>query len=148
MPSLSAGVLTGGFLSDRMALRRYGARFELAAGAMLLGAPFLVALRAPTQTFIYIGLAGFGLFRGLYEANMWAALFEVIPQRLRGQATALMISVAYVIGSASPLLLGYAKSWGSLGDAFALLAVVYAMAGSCLLTARLRYLAGEYRRED
>ncbi len=114
---------------------------------MLLGAPFLIALGGSTQSAIYAGLAGFGLFRGLYEANMWAALFDVIPKRFRGQATALMISVAYVIGSASPLLLGVAKSWGSLGTAFALLAVVYLVAGCSLMAARVRYLAAEYRTE-
>lgn len=141
------GVLSGGWLSDRMALRRYGARFELAAAAMLLATPFLVALRAPTQGVIYLGLAGFGLFRGLYEANMWAALFDVVPKRFRGQATALMISVAYVIGSTSPLLLGFAMTLGSLGNAFALLAIVYLLAGTCLVTARVRYLPTEYLTE-
>ena len=93
---------------------------------MLLAAPFLVALRAPTQTLIYIGLAGFGLFRGLYEANMWAALFEVIPKRFRGQVTAPLISVAYAVAAGAPLLLGYAKSWarwrcfGAAGESFTL----------------------------
>lgn len=140
-----AGVLAGGVLSDRWARRRRGARLEMAAGAFLIGAPFIVLLGAsPAPEGVYLGLGGFGLCRGVYEANMWAALFDVIPEPLRAQGTGVFVCLAYIVGTLSPVLLGVASEQGSLSGALSWLGVVYLAAGAAILLARWRFFAGEY----
>lgn len=54
--------------------------------ALLLGASFIVAIgqgQSPTVT--YIALAGFCLCRGVYDATIYATLFDVIEARATGQ---------------------------------------------------------------
>lgn len=76
------GVLSGGWLSDRLKLTRYGARFELAGAALLLGAPFLVALRAESQGPIY-GIRKTGIvdfYRG--RRDSWAVVQKLFATEL------------------------------------------------------------------
>lgn len=130
------GVLAGGWCSDALARRRFGSRFELAAAGLLAGSPFLLLLGQGTPNVVFAGLLGFGLLRGVYEANMWVALFDVVPNRFRGQATALIISLAYIVGAIAPSLLGWIKSRGSLAGAFPWLALAYLLGGMAILAAR------------
>ena len=78
-------------------------------------------------------MAGFGVFRGIYDAGIYASLFEVIEPRLRATVIGLAIAVAYLVGALAP-------AWnlkGSLGlsFSFSLLAVVYAAGGTAALLA-------------
>jgi MFS family permease len=131
------GVLIGGWCSDTLARRRFEARAELAGVGLLAGAPFLLLLGNETSApVVFAGLLGFGLLRGLYEANMWVALFDVIPSRFRGQATALVICFAYIVGAIAPTLLGWMKSRHGLAGAFPWLAPVYLAGGIAIFIAR------------
>ena len=54
-------------------------RIEFECAGLLLGAPF-IALMGLTDNFwlCCLGLAGFGFCRGIYDSNLFAALFDVI----------------------------------------------------------------------
>ncbi len=64
---------------------------------------------------VYFALAGFGLFRGLYDSNLFAALFDVVPPRYRSSATGLMLAFAFIVGATAPLILGFVKQYSGLG---------------------------------
>ena len=54
-------------------------------------------------------MAGFGFFRGVYDSNLFAALFDVVEPRYRATASGLYLSFAFVTGSVAPKLMAYIK---------------------------------------
>lgn len=48
----------------------------------------------------------YGVFRGLFEVNTHASLFDVVAPAHRASAEGLMTMIAFFVGSLSPLLLG------------------------------------------
>lgn len=140
LPAL-IGISIGGPLSDWLVLKRPTARLELQAVAMALGAPAIVLMAlAPSLTWACIGLALFGWFRGLYESNTHAALFDVIEHRHRASAVAIMVMVAFLFGSTSPWLLGKCREWFGPGHGlsygFAGLALAYVIGAAAVTAAR------------
>lgn len=140
LPAL-IGISIGGPLSDRWVLKRNTARLELQATAMALGVPSILLMAlAPNLTIACIGLAAFGFFRGLYESNTHAALFDVIPPHRRGSAVAVTVMIAFLAGSVSPWLLGRCREWfGSahgLSYGFAGLSLTYLIGAAAVTSAR------------
>lgn len=142
-----AGIMIGGVLSDLLAGRRPGARLEIQCTGLVLGAGFIYLMgRGATALMIYVGMAGFGLFRGLYEANIYASLYDVIPERFRASASGIMIMFAFLAGGASPLLLGMIKKHFDLGAGLAGLSVAYLLGAGALLVAGLFFFRRDCAR--
>lgn len=136
------GVMAGGRISDRLAARRPTIRLEIECLGLALGAPFIWLLGSGSSlTIVYVALAGFGLFRGLYDSNLFAALFDVIPVRYRSTATGLMLSAAFTVGATSPILLGYVKQRINLATGLSALACGYALAALAIFVALWRHFA-------
>jgi fucose permease len=93
---------------------------------LLLAAPFLYVLGvAPTATIAFAALAGFGLFRGIYDASIYAGLYDVVPARFHSSASSVMIAFAYVVGALAPVALGRAKAGIGLSGAICGLSLVF-----------------------
>ncbi|HOC57759.1 MAG TPA: MFS transporter [Verrucomicrobiota bacterium] len=146
------GILAGGWLSDRVAVTRPVFRPQMMGAAMLLAVPVIFLMgRAGTLAGACAAMAGFGLFRGLYEANTHAALFQVIAPRHRASAVGIMTMLAFLVGSLSPWLLGrlresYAEGLG-LGYGFSVLSGAYLLGGLALLVAVFFTFQRDYYRE-
>lgn len=106
----AVGLYAGGFLSDRLAVRRRDGRFRLIAFAALVSVPFAaLALARPAGD-----AAGFAALMALavtamyvYYGSVYAALQDVVPAALRGTALALYFFAMYVLGaSLGPYLTG------------------------------------------
>ena len=124
------GVMLGGVISDRLAPGRPQIRLELQALALFAGAPFLFLLgRTSTLAIVYFALAGFGFFRGLYDSNTYPAFYSVVSPRFHATASGLLISFAFLIGSAAPVLLGKARDTVGLGSGLSALSAVYFIGG-------------------
>lgn len=142
------GVMVGGRVSDRLAMRRPTIRMEMEYIGLLLGAPFIWLMGTSSNlTMVYVALAGFGFFRGIYDSNLFAALFDVIPPRYRSSATGLMLCCAFTVGATSPVLLGYVKQHISLDVGLSSLAFVYLFGGALILTATRMFFAKDYIHE-
>ncbi len=127
------GVIAGGRLSDRFASRRPRVRLEIQALGLLLGAPFLWLLgTAGNQRLALFALAGFGFCRGVYDSNIYAGLYEVVPPRFRCSAAALLIAFGFSVGALAPVMLGSMKHSLGLASGFSLLSVVYV--GAAMIT--------------
>ncbi|MBX7122264.1 MAG: MFS transporter [Opitutaceae bacterium] len=143
------GVMVGGRVSDRMAKRRRSIRLEIEILGLALGAPFIWLIGSSSSlTMVYVALAGFGFFRGLYDSNLFATLFDIIPLRYRSTATGLMLSCAFTVGATSPTLLGYAKQYINLDIGISWLAVVYALCAVTLFVALRKYFLRDYVEEE
>jgi fucose permease len=99
---------------------------------LFLGFPFIYWMGAAESVLAcYLALAGFGFFRGVYDSNLFAALFEVLEPKYRSSGTGIMLSFAFVVGAFAPVLLGWVKDTFSLSQGISALGFVYL--GSSLL---------------
>ena len=130
------GTAVGGWLADRFTRRNKSGRVLVQAAGVFCGAPFmLLCFITRSIPLLLIGLAGWGFFKGLYDANIFASLFDVVPATARGAATGWMNTVGWMGGGGlAPLLVGIMAGSHGLGPAMALASVVYVIAGIILLT--------------
>ena len=131
------GTVTGGWLADRLTLLRRNGRILVQMAGVLCGAPFVyLTCQTRSMTLVLLSLAAWGFFKGLYDANIFAALFDVIPVATRGAATGWMNTVGWLCGGGlAPLLVGLAAERLGLGSAMAMVSAVYLFAGVFLLCA-------------
>jgi MFS family permease len=122
------GVLAGGKISDKLAVRFFNVRIKIEFLGLLLGAPFIFLMGASSELLVvYAALAGFGFFRGIYDSNLFAALFDVVEPKYRASATGFMLSIAFIIASLAPVILGWAKQSVGLSMGISLLSVIYVL---------------------
>jgi len=141
------GVMAGGALSDRMARSKPVRRIDLQGLGLFLGAPFLFLLgQSEGLVSVVMALIGFGLFRGLYDSNIYPSLFEVVPQRYHSTASGLMISCAFLFGAIAPVVLGSIKETMGLAAGFSLLSVVYVIGAVGLWAGGHRCFAADHSR--
>jgi MFS family permease len=132
----AVGVLLGGRISDMLAARRRTVRIETEFTGLFLGAPFIFLMGATDSFWICcLGLAGFGLFRGVYDSNLYAVLFDVIEPRYRSSAVGLMLSFVFFVSAFAPVALGWAKTTIGLSTAMSALSLAYVIGGTILFAA-------------
>jgi len=142
------GVLVAGRVSDQWARRRRRVRMEFECAGLLLGAPF-IALMALAQNFwlCCLGLAGFGFCRGIYDSNLFAALFDVIEPRYRASAVGIMLAMAFIGAGFAPVALGWAKSTIGLTCGIAMLSLVYLASACVVFAATVLFFNRDYCHE-
>lgn len=100
-------IMIGAFVTDRLVKRCPRFRLALQLTALLGGAPALGLVGfSPSIVLCWCALASYGVFRGLFEVNTHASLFDVVAPEHRSSAEGLMTMIAFFIGSLSPLMLG------------------------------------------
>jgi MFS family permease len=143
----AASVPLGGLLADRLARRFPGGRMLVQAGGLLLGAAFvgIVGLTTSTGTLL-AAMACFGACKGIYDSNIFAAVFDVIEPRARASAVGIMNAVGWGGGALGPLAVGLATKYGrhakevdNMSEAIAFGGVIYVVAAALLLIAALGF---------
>ena len=143
-----AGSPLGGFLADAWRKRSPRGRAGIQLIGVLGGAPF-VALCGMTDSVVVlvVALTVWGLFKGLYDANIWASLFDVIRPEARGTAVGVMNMMGWLAGGGSaPIVIGFVADKAGLGYAIALASTVYVAAAVLLLTAMLFFIERDVRK--
>lgn len=124
-----AGILAGGFASDRW--QQFSSRGRILTQVIGLGvaAPFLFLL-GTTKSFpiLVLGLILFGLGRGLYDCNTMPVLSQFVAPGLRSTGYGLMNCLSCLLGGVMAGLAGYLKSQVGLAAAFQCSAVVLLLA--------------------
>jgi MFS family permease len=130
-----AGAPIGGWMADAWRRRSPRGRMAVQALGMLAGAPFVAICGQTTSVPILIGaLTSWGFFKGLYDANIFASAFDVVPAAARGRAAGLMNMIGWLAGGGSaPVVIGLIAQRSSLGTAMTLASVVYVAAGLLLI---------------
>ncbi|NLX96305.1 MAG: MFS transporter [Rhodopirellula sp.] len=125
------GVLIGGPLSDALARKVVGGRLRIQTITMFLGAMAIVFMsRGASVWAACAGMAVFGLFRGLYESNTHASLFEVVEPKYRSSAVGAMVMMAFLLGAVAPWLMGFLCDRGfSMSSVFAGYSLAYVIGG-------------------
>lgn len=130
------GALSGGVVADLAARRVRGGRVLVQASGLLLGAPFVwIAGRTSSLLTLQCALVMIGGCKGMYDANIFASVYDVVTTRVRGTAAGLMNTVAWSAGGAAPALVGWLSREHGLSAVIAWTSGVYAVAGLLALVA-------------
>lgn len=123
------GVIIGGILSDRWVRRNIRGRVYTGAIGLGLTIPALLLLGFG-HTFVAVIGAGllFGIGFGIFDANNMPILCQFVSAKHRGTAYGIMNMTGVFAGAAVTELLGRWTDGGSLGQGFAMLSVVVAIA--------------------
>jgi MFS family permease len=135
------GVVTGGWLADRLAQRSGAGRMWTQTIGLLAGVPFIFlagwTLSVPV---LIIGMMGFGFSKGLYDANIWASLYDVVKPEHRATALGLMNSLAWLGGSAAPVAIAAAAATYGMSAAISASSIVYLLVGSMFILGIRAYM--------
>ena len=136
-----AAIMLGGFVTDAFVKRYPRFRLLFQSCALFLGAPALVFVAyAPSVAMTWVAVAVYGVFRGFFEVNTHASLFDVVAPKHRSTAVGLLNMLAFFFGGLSGVLMGHlSKADGVAGFergfemGFAVMGGVYAVAGCLML---------------
>jgi MFS family permease len=129
------GVLTGGVAADWLGRRWRGARALTQSIGLFCGVPFLFLTgRTLSVPVLVTAMACFGYFKGLYDANIFAALYDVVRVEVRSGAAGLMNSLGWLGGGFAPVLVAAASGHYGMSACLSATSMVY-LACSGLLAA-------------
>lgn len=127
-----SAILVGGVITDRFVTRYPRFRLGLQITALLLGAPCLVLIGYSSSMTVMIAMTAlYGVFRGLFEVNTHASVFDVVSPACRSTVVGCMIMCAFFVGGLSGILMGrLADIFGTRGFeiGFALMGLSYVLA--------------------
>ena len=127
------GIMLGSSLGDRLVKRNPAIRFWIIGGGLFLGVPFIVLMsQATTYVTCCAAMFVFGVFRGAYDSNNFAAFFDVVEPRYHASAAGFNLMIAFLFGCFSPTVLGWTKAHYSMSSGLASLALAY-LVGATLL---------------
>jgi MFS family permease len=131
----------GGWLADVLRRRTPGGRMMVQAFGVLAGAPFVVLCGATRSVmWLIVALCAWGLCKGLYDANIFASMFDVVRPEARGTAAGFMNMVGWLGGGGTaPVVVGWLGGRYGLGFAISIAAAVYVAAGILLIVGILRF---------
>ena len=132
------GVTLGGRLSDALKIRRPGIRLEVEFVGLALCIPFILMMAfVHSLPLMIVAILMFGFATGVYDSNIYAALFDVINPRFRAVGTGLFGCGGCIVGAFGPTVMGL------LNDAFtprlsmASLAIFAVVGALAILSARV-----------
>ena len=107
---------------------------------VLGGAPFVFLCgRTDSVLVLVVALTAWGLFKGLYDANIWASLYDVIHPSRRASAVGVMNMVGWLGGALGAYGIGAAVQKGAtMSAAIASVAVLYLGVAALLFAAAAR----------
>jgi len=139
----------GGWLADIFRRRHVGGRVLVQSFAVFCGAPFVFFCgRARTMAGVIVALAAWGLFKGLYDANIFASVFDVIPPQVRGTAAGFINMMGWLGGGAAPVVVGFVAERVGAGRAISFSSVVYLLAGTLLTTGSALFIRRDVARVE
>ena len=130
----AVGVLLAGRAADKLGTKHIEWRMYMQGIGLIIAAPFILLMGNSTEMWLAcIGLAGFGFFRALFDANTYVVLYDVIPAKYHSSSSGVMIMVGFGTGALAPVILGAIKQYASLSVGISALGVIWFVAGVVML---------------
>ena len=138
----------GGWLADTLRRRFTGGRVFVQMLGLLGAAPFVIWCgQTLSLGSIMLALTAWGLFKGMYDANIFASALDVVRPEARGTAVGFMNMTGWLFGAATaPLFIGIVAQHSSLGVAISLAAVALVAAATLLVAAMTMTLRRDLER--
>ena len=130
-------ILLGGVVTDRFVSKMPRFRLGFQILALFCGAPMLLWIGF-SQSFaaLLVAASAYGVFRGFFEVNTHASLFDVVPQQFRSTAVGLLNMIAFFFGGLSGVAMGaLSQKFGVRGFeiGFGIMAAFYAVAALLMM---------------
>ena len=133
-----SAIIIGGAVTDRLVRRLPRFRLGFQIVSLLLGAPCLVWTGfSPSWTVMVSMTAAYGAFRGFFEVNTHASVFDVVAPEHRSTVVGCMVMSAFFFGGLSGVAMGalsqrygvrgFEIGFAAMGAAYALAAAVMAI---------------------
>jgi MFS family permease len=136
------GAALGGSIADRWRTMKPGGRMLTQAVGAIAGAPFIFLFGRTTElTTVIVAMSLFGIFKGIYDANIWASLYDVIRPSCRGAAVGIMNMVGWLGGAIGAYSLGalVQRKVVTMSVGFSSAATIYLFVAAALVLAGLRF---------
>ncbi len=141
------GVLIAGKYSDKLAKKNPATRLLMQGLGLLCAAPFIVLMGSSNVLLtVYIGFAGFGFARAFFDANTYAVLYDVIPEKYHSSASGIVIMIGFSFGSLSSVIMGYLKPILGLSFGISMLSIVWVFSGILLIVAYRYFFEKDYAK--
>jgi MFS family permease len=136
-----AGVLCAGVLADRLVRHHPGGRMITQTIGLFLGIPFLFLTgRTLSIPVLVLAMIGFGYFKGLYDANIWASLYDVVKPEQRATAVGFMNSIGWLGASIGPTMVGALSAGVGLSTCLSATAGIYLFFGLLMVWGVWKYM--------
>lgn len=100
---------------------------------LMAGVPFIFltgwTLSVPA---LILAMSGFGFFKGMYDANLWASLHDVVRPERRATAVGLMNAIGWVGGGLAPVAITAASQRYGMSAPLSATSLVYLLVGLLL----------------
>lgn len=141
------GVLCAGVLADRLVRRYPAGRMITQTLGLFLGIPFIVWLGGvQSLPLAIVAMLGFGIFKGIYDANIWASLYDVVKPEQRATAVGFLNCVGWFGGSIGPPMVGALSATVGLGYCLSATSMIYLLIGLLYVWGILKYMPRSYAR--
>jgi MFS family permease len=142
------GAALSGAMADRWRNAQPGGRMLAQSVGALIGAPFIFLCGYTTDKVTLVAaMTAFGLCKGIYDGNIWASLYDVVPASRRGAAVGMMNMIAWIGGALGPVAVGFAVDRGAtMSAAISSTAVIYTGVSALLIVAGLRFAPRDIAR--
>lgn len=139
------GVISGGVLADRLVKKYAGGRMMVQALGLLAGVPFIFltgwTLSVPV---LIVAMIGFGYFKGMYDANIWASLYDVVRPERRATAVGVMNSIGWLGGGLAPVAIAAAAQRYGMSACLSATSVIYLLVGSLMIFGIRTYMKPDF----
>ena len=149
----ACAVPVAGWVSDTLAKKFPGGRMMTQAMGLVVGAGFVYMVGfTQDKTTLIVAMTLFGICKGFYDANIFAALYDVVPPRARATAAGIMNTVGWGGGAIAPWWFGkFAMRPGhteveNMSRGISSVSVLYIIAASLLFTAAFVSAKRDVRR--
>jgi len=137
------GVLGGGVLADRMARRYRGGRMMTQTLGLFCGVPFIFivgwTLHVPL---LILAMACFGLFKGLYDSNIWASVHDVVPPERRATAVGVINSIGWLGAGTATVTVAAASQRFGMSACISATSLIYLSLAIVLAWGIARFMSG------
>jgi MFS family permease len=143
----ACAVPLAGIAADRLARKFRGGRMLVLAAGLLAGSFFVfwVGAASHVRTLI-IAMTAFGICKGFYDSNIFAAIYDVVDPSVRASAAGIMNTVGWAGGALGPIAVAWFAQHGggrtemeNMSHAISFGAVVYIASGLLLILAIYRF---------
>jgi MFS family permease len=134
-----AGIIVGGYFSDRLSQRTSRGRLYIQAAGVLLAAPFLFLLGyTKSYALLLAALVLFGIGRGFYECNTMPVLCQIARNEVRSTGYGVFNLAGCLVGGVFAVLAGAFKNLLGLANVFQITAAILLLSGLLLIQIRSR----------
>jgi MFS family permease len=128
------GSPVGGALADVLSRKSPSGRIAVQAAGLAIGSVFVffTGMTRDVRVLMLV-MTIFGFCKGLYDANIFAALYDVVHPRARATAAGVMNAVGWTGGALAPTIIGWLLTRGGRENEVANMSLAIACGGAIYL---------------